>query len=135
MAALAYRDDKILARNLPLRSRRDRSRTRREAGRRSQVSPGYATGSEAQLAAEIRQFIHRYLDFSESFENVATHYVLLTWLYDAFNELPYLRLRGDYGSGRLASQTCFHGSGTRLIGDWTNKETNSNRIIWLAPLR
>src|SRR4029079_19563214 len=29
-----------------------------------------------------------------------TYYVLLTWLYDAFNELPYLRLRGDYGSGK-----------------------------------
>lgn len=27
-------------------------------------------------------------------------HVLLTWLYDAFNELPYLRLRGDYGSGK-----------------------------------
>ena len=57
-------------------------------------------GSEAQLVAEIREFIHRYVDFSESFENVATHYVLLSWLYDAFNELPYLRLRGDYGSGK-----------------------------------
>ena len=45
-------------------------------------------------------FIHRYVDFSASFENVATYYVLLTWLYDAFNELPYLRLRGDYGSGK-----------------------------------
>ena len=49
-------------------------------------------GSEAELVADIRAFIHRYVDFSESFENVATHYVLLTWLYDAFNELPYLRL-------------------------------------------
>ena len=57
-------------------------------------------GSEAQLVADIRTFIHRYVDFGESFENVATHYVLLTWLYDAFNELPYLRLRGDYGSGK-----------------------------------
>ena len=57
-------------------------------------------GSEAQLVAEIRAFIHRYVDFDEVFENVATHYVLLTWLYDAFNELPYLRLRGDYGSGK-----------------------------------
>ena len=57
-------------------------------------------GSEAQLVADIRAFIHRYVDFGESFENVATHYVLLTWLYDAFNELPYLRLRGDYGSGK-----------------------------------
>ena len=57
-------------------------------------------GSEAQLVAEIREFIHRYVDFDQSFENVATHYALLTWLYDAFNELPYLRLRGDYGSGK-----------------------------------
>jgi hypothetical protein len=57
-------------------------------------------GSEEQLVADIRAFIHRYVDFSESFENVATHYVLLSWLYDAFNELPYLRLRGDYGSGK-----------------------------------
>ena len=57
-------------------------------------------GSEAQLLADIRALIHRYVDFSESFENVATHYVLLSWVYDAFNELPYLRLRGDYGSGK-----------------------------------
>ena len=57
-------------------------------------------GSETALVAEIRDFIHRYVDFGEAFENVATHYVLLTWLYDAFNELPYLRLRGDYGSGK-----------------------------------
>ena len=57
-------------------------------------------GSEAELVEEIRKFIHRYVDLSEMFENVATHYVLLTWLYDAFNELPYLRLRGDYGSGK-----------------------------------
>jgi hypothetical protein len=57
-------------------------------------------GSEAKLVGGIRAFIRRYVDFDESFENVATHYVLLTWLYDAFNELPYLRLRGDYGSGK-----------------------------------
>ena len=63
------------------------------------MSRGY-TGARRQLVAEIREFIHRYVDFGESFENVATHYVLLTWLYDAFNELPYLRLRGDYGSGK-----------------------------------
>src|SRR5208282_3153868 len=34
------------------------------------------------------------------FEGIATYYVLLTWLYDAFNELPYLRLRGDFGTGK-----------------------------------
>ncbi len=57
-------------------------------------------GSEERLVADIRDFIHRYVDFDPSFEQVATHYVLLTWLFDAFNELPYLRLRGDYGSGK-----------------------------------
>ena len=57
-------------------------------------------GSETQLVTEIGEFIRRYVDFDEAFENVATHYVLLSWLYDAFNELPYLRLRGDYGSGK-----------------------------------
>ena len=71
-------------------------------------------GSEAELVADIRAFIHRYVDFGESFENVATHYVLLTWLYDAFNELPCLRLRGDYGSGKtrallIIGSLCYKG--------------------------
>ncbi|WP_445219363.1 hypothetical protein ACKWRH_03695 [Bradyrhizobium sp. Pa8] len=57
-------------------------------------------GSEGKLVADVQDFIHRHVDFSSSFEKVATYYVLLTWLYDAFNELPYLRLRGDYGSGK-----------------------------------
>jgi hypothetical protein len=57
-------------------------------------------GSEEKLVGDIQQFIHRYVDFSPSFEKVATYYVILTWLYDAFNDLPYLRLRGDYGSGK-----------------------------------
>jgi hypothetical protein len=57
-------------------------------------------GSEGELVSAVRRFIHRYVDLDASFEKVATYYVLLTWLYDAFNELPYLRLRGDYGSGK-----------------------------------
>lgn len=57
-------------------------------------------GSQAELLSEIQRFIHRYVDVSERFERIAAYYVLLTWVYDAFNELPYLRLRGDYGSGK-----------------------------------
>lgn len=57
-------------------------------------------GSEAQLLADIQAFLHRYVDLSPAFESVATYYVVLTWLYDAFNELPYLRLRGDFGTGK-----------------------------------
>lgn len=57
-------------------------------------------GSEQQLLSEITDFIHRHADLSPTFERVATYYVLLSWLYDAFNDLPYLRLRGDFGTGK-----------------------------------
>lgn len=57
-------------------------------------------GSPADLMEEIQAFIHRYADLSPSFEKVAAYYVSLTWLYDAFNEMPYLRLRGDFGTGK-----------------------------------
>lgn len=57
-------------------------------------------GDEETLLTELRAYIHRYVDVSPEFEQLACYYVLLSWLYDAFNELPYLRLRGDYGSGK-----------------------------------
>lgn len=57
-------------------------------------------GSDSELLAEIQSFIHRYVDVSPLFEEIASYYVLLSWVYDAFNELPYLRVRGDFGSGK-----------------------------------
>ena len=57
-------------------------------------------GSETELVAEIQAYIHRYVDLSPQFERIASYYVLFSWLYDGFNELPYLRVRGDYGSGK-----------------------------------
>ena len=57
-------------------------------------------GSEAELVGEIQAYIHRYVDLSPQFERIASYYVLFSWLYDGFNELPYLRVRGDYGSGK-----------------------------------
>jgi hypothetical protein len=57
-------------------------------------------GSTADLLSTVQAYIRRYVDLSPAFERLAAHYVLLTWVYDRFNELPYLRLRGDYGSGK-----------------------------------
>lgn len=57
-------------------------------------------GSVAELVDEIQGYLHQYVDLSEQFESIVAYYVLLTWVYDAFNELPYLRLRGDFGSGK-----------------------------------
>jgi hypothetical protein len=56
--------------------------------------------SDTALVASIRAFIHRYIDLSPVFQELAVTYILLTWLYDRFNELPYLRVRGDAGSGK-----------------------------------
>jgi hypothetical protein len=56
--------------------------------------------SEESLVESIRAFIHRYVDISPLFEQIASYYVLFSWVFDAFNELPYLRLRGDTGSGK-----------------------------------
>ncbi len=57
-------------------------------------------GSEEELIGDIQTFIHRYVDVSPRFERIASYYVLFSWVYDGFAELPYLRLRGDYGSGK-----------------------------------
>jgi hypothetical protein len=57
-------------------------------------------GTTALLFGEIRSFIKSYVTLSESFVDAAAHYVLLSWIHDAYRELPYLRVRGDYGSGK-----------------------------------
>src|SRR5580700_9569951 len=57
-------------------------------------------GSTGELIVAIQEYLFRYVDLSERFQRIASYYILLTWVYDAFNELPYLRLRGDFGSGK-----------------------------------
>jgi hypothetical protein len=52
------------------------------------------------VLAGVRSFIHRHVDLPSTFEEIAAHYVLLTWVYDAFSDLPYLRFRGDFGTGK-----------------------------------
>jgi hypothetical protein len=57
-------------------------------------------GGKEELLRDLEAYLHRYVDLSPLFERIAAHYILLTWVHDAFNELPYLRLKGDYGSGK-----------------------------------
>ncbi len=52
------------------------------------------------LTLEIQAFISTYLQVSEFFEKIIVYYILLTWIYDRFTVLPYLRALGDYGSGK-----------------------------------
>ena len=55
---------------------------------------------KGDLVRDIQAFLYRYVDLSPAFEEIAAHYVLLSWVNDAFNELGYLRFRGDYGTGK-----------------------------------
>jgi hypothetical protein len=57
-------------------------------------------GTTAELLADIRTYIHRYADLPERFEILAAHYALFSWVHDRFAELPYLRLKGDFGTGK-----------------------------------
>ena len=57
-------------------------------------------GSQRELLGEIRAFIHRWLDVDPFYEQLASYYVMFTWLYDLFETLPYLRAIGDYGTGK-----------------------------------
>ena len=57
-------------------------------------------GSEQQIIEEIQAFIHHYLDTNFFYERLAAYYVLFSWLYDLFENLPYLRALGDYGTGK-----------------------------------
>lgn len=56
--------------------------------------------NEEEILKDIQNFIHKYLDISEVFEQIATYYVLFSWMFDRFNEVPYLRAIGDFGSGK-----------------------------------
>lgn len=63
-------------------------------------SKGKGYGSKEELLAEIQSFIHCYVDISKNFEKIASYYVLLSWVYENYSEIPYLRKRGGFGSGK-----------------------------------
>lgn len=56
--------------------------------------------SEHALLLRIQAFIHKYLDVPAHIERLASYYVMLTWLFDSFHVLPYLRARGNSDSGK-----------------------------------
>lgn len=83
-------------------------------------------GTEEQLLADIQAFIHRYLDVSPLFEKIASYYVLFSWVYDSFNELPYLRMRGTFGSGKTR--------GLLIIGSLSYKPIFASGASTVSPL-
>lgn len=64
--------------------------------------PSELTGyeNELKLCEEIQSFIKKYVDLSDDFVVVSSVYVMMTWLYDQFRVLPYLRVVGIFGTGK-----------------------------------
>ncbi|KTB49009.1 protein of unknown function (DUF3854) [Dehalogenimonas alkenigignens] len=56
--------------------------------------------SQARLFSEIQRFIHYYLELPADFEEIVALYVLLSWVYEFAPSIPYLRVIGDWGTGK-----------------------------------
>ncbi|MDP9160717.1 MAG: hypothetical protein M3O09_10895 [Acidobacteriota bacterium] len=75
---------------------------------RNVVEPGVVTlptaavpyGSQSSLVREVASFVHKYADVPEYWEDLITHYILMTWVYDRFSAVPYLRFLGEPGTGK-----------------------------------
>jgi hypothetical protein len=53
-----------------------------------------------ELIGENMVFIHSWADMPDEWLEPIAHYVLMTWVYDRFNAIPYLRFLGEYGTGK-----------------------------------
>ncbi|MFW6105165.1 MAG: hypothetical protein ACOC7P_01125 [Chloroflexota bacterium] len=83
-------------------------------------------GDTLRLLKEIEDHIYRYLDVSASFRKFASYYILLSWLYDKFNTLPYLRFIGDTGCGKSRALD--------VCGGLCYKATSASGCITPAPI-
>jgi hypothetical protein len=57
-------------------------------------------GTTQDLLCDIQQFIAKYVDVPEQYRTYCSYYILLSWVYDRFNTINYLRVRGDLGQGK-----------------------------------
>lgn len=58
-------------------------------------------GTIPDLYQQIRSFIQTYVILEDTrFYDVATGYILMTWVFDRFTTVPYLRVVGDMGTGK-----------------------------------
>lgn len=54
----------------------------------------------SRLLKEITQFIKEYIELDEIKYEIISRYVLMTWVYERFDRIPYLRIIGQYGTGK-----------------------------------
>ena len=63
----------------------------------SSVAPYSSTSA---LVEEIKTFIREYAAVPEEWLEILSLYILMTWVYDRFTAVPYLRFLGEPGTGK-----------------------------------
>jgi hypothetical protein len=61
------------------------------------------------LEKEINGYIYKYVDVSDEHRQKATWYIMLSWVTDKLNTMPYLRALGDYGTGKTRYEDAIGG--------------------------
>lgn len=56
--------------------------------------------SELSLLKEIKIFIAKYFYIGKGFCETSALYIMLSWVFERFNELPYMRVIGTFGTGK-----------------------------------
>ena len=54
--------------------------------------------SKEELLLKIQSYLYKYIDVPKDYRIIASYYILLTYVYDNFSEIPYLRVIWDYWS-------------------------------------
>jgi hypothetical protein len=57
-------------------------------------------GTEGELFAEVKSFFCKYFSTTKGFREIVALYIMLTWVYERFDDLPYLRVIGTLGTGK-----------------------------------
>lgn len=64
--------------------------------------PSKATkyGTNKELFDQIVEYLKKYIELPEHFYNIVAVYCMMTWVYEQFSEVAYLRVLGDFGTGK-----------------------------------
>lgn len=57
-------------------------------------------GNAKKLYERIIQYLKSYIMLPEHFYEIVAVYIMMTWVYDQFSEVAYLRIIGDFGTGK-----------------------------------
>lgn len=82
------------------------------------------------LIRDIKDYIYKYVDIPKDFLEISSYYVLLTYVYDKFSVIPYLRIIWDYWTWKsrlmkIVSSICYNS----IMTNWWTSLSAIFRII------